>query len=181
MKLLLILLVLFSCSQKEVVKEAPTATSTDEQVLEISKSPMDKIAYTYARKVIEYPELKVVTLAQWMLESGRGSSDLAKKHNNYAGLKWRGTLGVEGATHIKYKAHDGWDNYAKLPSHDKFIEYYWKFLDRDIYKGWRKRADDPRKFIQFLLDCGYTTSDTYLDNVMRLMKEADTLLRASYP
>jgi hypothetical protein len=38
---------------------------------------------------IEYPQLKPVTIAQWMHESGRGSSKLATDHNNFAGLKWR--------------------------------------------------------------------------------------------
>jgi N-acetylmuramoyl-L-alanine amidase len=43
----------------------------------------------YALAIIEFEHLKPVTLAQWMLESGRGSSNLAAKHLNFAGLKWR--------------------------------------------------------------------------------------------
>eukprot|EP00898_Chlorokybus_atmophyticus_P001810 jgi/Chlat1/262/Chrsp1S03051 len=35
------------------------------------------------------PELKAVTLAQWLLESGRGNSRLSAHHCNYGGLKWR--------------------------------------------------------------------------------------------
>ncbi|WP_242064880.1 glucosaminidase domain-containing protein [Nostoc sp. FACHB-133] len=33
--------------------------------------------------------LKEVTLAQWLLESARGKSDLAVNTNNFAGLKWQ--------------------------------------------------------------------------------------------
>lgn len=43
----------------------------------------------YALAAIEFEHLKPVTLAQWMLESGRGSSKLATEHLKFAGLKWR--------------------------------------------------------------------------------------------
>jgi len=39
--------------------------------------------------VIPAPALRMVTLAQWILESGRGTSRLATEYGNFAGLKWR--------------------------------------------------------------------------------------------
>ena len=38
---------------------------------------------------IEFEHLKVAQLAQAILESGRGSSDLFKDHNNPFGMKYR--------------------------------------------------------------------------------------------
>ena len=137
---------------------------------------MTEISVAYYKAEIEYLNLKAVTLAQWILESGWGKSELAKKHNNYAGLKWRGDLDVEGAGSVEYNAHDGQDLYAKLPSLEKFVEYYWKFLDRDVYSGWRVHADDPKAFIQHLLDSGYTSGQEYVDKVMSLLPDAEKLL-----
>ena len=38
---------------------------------------------------IHLPIIKEVTLAQWLLESGRATSKLANEAKNFAGLKWR--------------------------------------------------------------------------------------------
>ena len=43
------------------------------------------VAAAYRGASIEFPKLKPVTIAQWMYESGRGSSKLATDHNNFAG------------------------------------------------------------------------------------------------
>ena len=51
--------------------------------------------------------------AQWMLESGRATSILARDHYNFGGLKWRKEM-VPYATKIKYVAHDGEDFYCKF-------------------------------------------------------------------
>lgn len=148
-----------------------------EPVVDVNDSTdIDKLALVYHKAEIEFPNLKAITLAQWILESGWGKSALAMKHNNFAGLKWRGDLGVAGAVAISYNAHDGVDNYAKLPSTEKFIEYYWKFLDRDVYFGWRNVASDPQKFIQHLLDKGYTSGQEYVTKILALVPQAQALL-----
>jgi hypothetical protein len=50
---------------------------------------LQKLATIYRGDEIQYPELRAVTLAQWMLESGRATSRLAKLHYNFGGIKWR--------------------------------------------------------------------------------------------
>ncbi|MCB1921749.1 MAG: glucosaminidase domain-containing protein [Candidatus Competibacteraceae bacterium] len=42
--------------------------------------------------------MKTVRLAQWALESGYGSSELAQKHYNFAGLKFGSGSIEEGRT-----------------------------------------------------------------------------------
>jgi N-acetylmuramoyl-L-alanine amidase len=69
----------------------------------------------YRDDPIEFPQLKPVTIAQWMCESGRGNSKLATDHNNFSGLKWRDEM--QGfATPVTYQAHDGTDRYCKFTS-----------------------------------------------------------------
>lgn len=80
---------------------------------------------------------------------------------------------MEGwAQPIDYEAHDGKEKYCKFTSDDAFIEDYWRFLKRPVYDGWNCHTHPPREFIRFLLACGYTESNTYLDEVMRLLPNA---------
>jgi N-acetylmuramoyl-L-alanine amidase len=123
----------------------------------------------------DYDDLRQVTLAQWILESGRGESDLARLHLNFAGLKWRPEM-ESWAQPVDYEAHDGKVKYCKFSSQDAFIEGYWRFLMRPVYDGWNTHTNPSREFIRFLLACGYTESNTYLDEVTSLVPSATLLL-----
>jgi N-acetylmuramoyl-L-alanine amidase len=123
---------------------------------------------------IEFPKPKPVTIAQWMHESGRGSSKLATDHNNFAGLKWRDEM--EGfATPVTYQAHDGTDRYCKFKSVETFITGYWHFLERSPYRGWRDHAASGAEFMNFI-GPNYTPTAGYGAAVEGLMPEAESLL-----
>jgi LysM repeat protein len=133
----------------------------------------DRLVKTYIVTAIEFSYLKEISLAQWLLESGRGTSDLATKHLNFGGLKWRKEM--EGfATSVDYEAHDGLDKYCKFESLEAFIKGYWRFLDRDPYKGWRDRAGSGEEFINFIGPI-YATDRNYAGKVLNLYAEAKTL------
>lgn len=129
----------------------------------------------YAQTTIKTPGLKIVTLAQWALESNFGKSDLAKKHNNYAGLKFRARVnkGRENdplAFPVDYEAHDGLDTYCMFTSMPNFIIGYWAFVaNGSMYDGWEDFADDPGGYVQHLHDNGYAGDPDYVSKVMNLM------------
>jgi len=127
--------------------------------------------------IIPAPRLRAVTLAQWIVESGRGSSDLALQHNNFGGLKWRDEMsGI--ATKVRYGAHDGFDDYCAFPSVETFIAGYWAFIQRDVYKGWRDHAEDPVGYINFLKARGYAADVNYVSKVLNRLPEAEALLQS---
>ena len=133
-----------------------------------------KLATTYRDTTIEFPALKPATLAQWILESGYGQSALARQHFNFGGLKWRKEM--EGlATPVDYDAHDGKDKYCKFASIERFIEGYWRFIDRSPYAGWRNHASTGEAFIRFVGPI-YTPSQLYADHVVALLPAAGGLL-----
>ena len=103
-------------------------------------------------KAIEFPQLKGITFAQWALESGRGTSALARQHLNFAGMKWRWYMsGV--ATKVWYEAHDGGEFYCKFATLEDFIAGYWLRLDRnEAYNGWRRKVGSPEGFFNFIAD-----------------------------
>ena len=140
-------------------------------------STFEKMVKTYARKDIEHPQLKAVTLAMMILESGRGSSILAKKHNNFAGLKYRKVM-KPYATKVRYGDGDG-DNtwmYCKFANSSKFIDGFWAFLDRDPYRGWRKKSYSPEAFLKKIAPVYCPYNKNYTKLVMKLIPEAERLL-----
>ncbi len=135
-----------------------------------------KLIEEYAKADIEAPSLKVATLAQWALESGFGTSDLAQRHNNFAGLKYRQRMSSV-AEPVDYTAHDGEDTYCKFSSVKKFIAGYWHFISSGPYGDWTLYSDDPIGYIRYLHQQGYATDERYVVKVRDLMDEAEQALR----
>ena len=133
-----------------------------------------RLATIYAGEQIRYPHLKAVTLAQWMLESGRASSELAKQHYNFGGLKWRPQMTMY-ARKVKYNAHDGEDFYCKFATLEQFIGGYWVFINRPPYSGWESHVATAEEYIRFVGPI-YTPDPGYADEVLALVPEAQALL-----
>jgi N-acetylmuramoyl-L-alanine amidase len=134
-----------------------------------------ELAKVYSNASIEHERLKAVTLAMMMLESGRGSSDLAKKFNNFGGLKYRQEMSAF-AQKIRYNASDGYDFYCEFTSIDSFISGFWAFLDRKPYAGWRKKAFSERAFLEFIAPIYCPFNKDYVAQVTSLLPEARALL-----
>ena len=64
------------------------------------------LAGHYRDKQVEFPGLKGVTLASWILESGWGQSELARKHNNFAGDEDRSEI-KKFAKKVRYRRMTG--------------------------------------------------------------------------
>jgi hypothetical protein len=137
-------------------------------------SLIENLAEIYTKTDIKYPQLKAVTLAQWMLESGRGTSQLAREHFNFGGLKWRNEM-TGFATRIIYQASDGSDAYCKFASLEAYIKGYWRFLERTPYNGWETRTNTPEAFIEFIAPI-YSGDRNYISKIKNLIPEAQALL-----
>ena len=101
----------------------------------------------YKSMKIEFSNLKPITIAVWILESGRGESGLAVNHLNFAGMKYRTEINAF-AKRVNYEGHDGNGYYCEFASLVDFVAGYWAFLDRSPYEGWRQRAHDEIEFIR---------------------------------
>jgi N-acetyl-anhydromuramyl-L-alanine amidase AmpD len=119
--------------------------------------------------------LKVATLAQWALESGRGTSALAMQHLNFAGMKYRDRM-AGFAVPVTYTGTDGETTaYCKFASLDAFVAGYWHFIQSGPYTGWQRFNDDPAGFIGFIAP-NYAADPQYPQKVAALFDEARGLL-----
>ncbi|WP_027581124.1 N-acetylmuramoyl-L-alanine amidase [Bradyrhizobium sp. Ai1a-2] len=142
----------------------------------IANQLLQKLATIYQGEEIRYPQLRAVTLAQWILESGRATSKLAKLHYNFGGIKWRREM-APFATRIAYEASDGVGYYCKFATIESFIAGYWAFLNRSPYTGWEEQVETAEEFIRFIGPI-YTPTTGYVDKVLDLVPEAQNLLNS---
>ena len=126
--------------------------------------------------------LPSVVIAQAILESGWGTSELAKNANALFGIKkngWTGKTYIKDATeqkkdgsyHVKkgteWRAYDSWEE--SILDHNDYIatrEKSGKLLYAAIIGN-----TDYKAVCQLLKDCGYATSLTYPEKLINLIEQ----------
>jgi Mannosyl-glycoprotein endo-beta-N-acetylglucosaminidase len=124
-----------------------------------------------------YEQLREVNLAQWLLESARGNSDLAKTTKNFSGLKWRKEMApFASAISILVPSEPVPVEFCQFKDVDAFITGYWKFLTRSPYAGIVEHTNTPENFLGFLQRQGFSSDMEYVGKVIKLIPEARNLL-----
>lgn len=113
-----------------------------------------------------------ITLAQGILESGNGLSNLAVKSNNHFGIKchkgWKGQYvrhddDEEQECFRKYKhVESSYNDHSEFLSTRSRYDFLFD-LEKDDYKGWAKG----------LKKAGYATDKRYPDKLIRLVETYD--------
>ncbi|MDW9547912.1 N-acetylmuramoyl-L-alanine amidase [Sinorhizobium meliloti] len=138
---------------------------------------VDLIAYYASFKGV--PDgLRVASLSQWILESGRGTSKLAREHLNFGGLKYRERM-VGYASPVDYTGTDGdATTYCRFSSVAEFVAGYWHFIRSGPYDGWDQLGDDGVGYIRHI-SASYAGDTQYVGKVLGLFQEARDLLGIS--
>ena len=140
---------------------------------------IDLIGDTVKRVALErgykYPSS---VIAQAVIESNSGNSLLAKKYNNYFGLKcgsgWNGKS-VNMQTKEEYTTgtlttiRDNFRVYADMKSG---VKGYFDFINYLRYSN-LKSATSSRNYLKLLKQDGYATSSTYVNTVYNIVKQYD--------
>lgn len=141
------------------------------------KSPQEKYIERYSAIAVSEMERTgvpaCITLAQGLLESGAGTSSLARKSNNHFGIKCHGWTGrsvkhTDDAPNECFRAYDSPEE--SFRDHSDFLRYYdrYKFLfsyDPDDYKAWSYG----------LKKAGYASSPTYPQALIDYIEKYDLL------
>ncbi len=190
-----VLLFLSSCSSsRTVVSKKKTKTTVkdptdknlpsvkqNKHVKELKKEtskPLNKYTLEYIKKyaplaVHEMHEFKIpasITLAQGILESGNGRSNLARKSNNHFGIKchkgWKGKKvyhddDAKGECFRKYKyVISSYEDHSKFLSGRRRYENLFRLNKKD-YKGWARG----------LKKAGYATDKRYPKKLIRIIED----------
>ena len=122
----------------------------------------------------EHDEILPAVLAQFILESARGSSKLATEHLNFAGMKWRPEMQGH-AEKVLVDAPSETAYFCAFDSVEAFARGYWVFLARKPYEGGQTHADSPYDFIDFVAPI-WAADPAYAEKLKDLLAEADGLL-----
>lgn len=137
------------------------ADSSQEEYIEVWKEEA-------VRQMKMYAIPASITLAQGVLESGNGNSELAKKSNNHFGIKchasWEGGRTYhdddeKGECFRVYEnAKESYEDHSKFLLRDRYAMLF--ELDLDDYKGWAKG----------LKKCGYATNPKYPELLITIIE-----------
>ncbi|MGB5243035.1 MAG: glucosaminidase domain-containing protein [Lutimonas sp.] len=122
------------------------------------------------RKMIEYKIPASITLAQGVLESGNGRSELTKKANNHFGIKCHKGWDGKKVHHDDDEKHECFRKYnhpeESFDDHSMFLTSRSRYaglfeLDSDDYKAWAKG----------LKNAGYATDRKYPDKLIKIIED----------
>lgn len=129
---------------------------------------IEQYAKIAVKKMSEHGIPASITLAQGILESGAGKSELAIKSNNHFGIKCHNDWTGERVYHDDDKKGECFRKYSKpedsYEDHSKFLKRprYEKLFNLKVtdYKGWAKG----------LKECGYATAPDYAQKLIGLIE-----------
>ncbi len=117
-------------------------------------------------------------IAQAVLESARGTSELAVKANNYFGLKYKpGRCPTATGSYTKVGSEqkaDGTYTSAQMqwfafPDMEACVRGYFDFINNSRYAN-LKGVTTPGEYLQNIRADGYATSLKYVDNLMAVIR-----------
>jgi hypothetical protein len=140
-------------------------------------STWERLVHDYRAAAVPAPAIKAATLAQWMLGSSCGTSDLALRHNNFAALPYMDDL-AGLASSLSWRPAESAGTYCAFDSPGDFMQGYWLFIQRPQFAGWQRFEDDPARFLDFLAEKGFSRDPFHAVRAKALLPEARALLEA---
>lgn len=139
---------------------------------------IEKIA-SYVRYYAPKYDIRVCSpiIAQAILESAKGTSELAVNASNYFGLKYKdGRCPTAIGVYYKVGSEQNPDGsyassamqWCKFADMESCVIGYFDFISHSRYKG-LKGLTDPKEYLVALKEAGYATSLTYVDNLLRVI------------
>ncbi|HIW61073.1 MAG TPA: sporangiospore maturation cell wall hydrolase GsmA [Candidatus Stackebrandtia excrementipullorum] len=170
-------LVLTACAAALVFTLPQTASAVNQQAF------IDSAGSSAKPSQEEYGVPASVTIAQAILESGWGDSGLAKKANNYFGMKCHdkqtGPIAVDCMETDTRECNDDecWDTTAWFRVYDSvadsFSDHGRNLHENPRYEKAFDHTDDADAFIREVHKAGYATDPKYTDKIVGLMKQYD--------
>ena len=113
-----------------------------------------------------------VTLAQGILESSNGQSELSRKGNNHFGIKATSAWLEDGGSYLVYKDDRPNEKFCSYASVADSYEHHSQFLKENARYSdcFKLAADDWKGWAQGLEDAGYATAEGYADKLKSIIE-----------
>ena len=145
--------------------------------LEKQKIVVDYIEKYASIAMINMEEHKIpasITLAQGILESGAGQSELAKMSNNHFGIKCHNDWTGEKVYHDDDQKQEC---FRKYKSPELSFEDHSQFLKKERYqKLYEYEITDYKSWAKGLKECGYATDPNYAKRLIEIIESYDLSL-----
>ncbi len=110
-----------------------------------------------------------ITLAQGLLESGAGQSDLARRSNNHFGIKCHSDWSGGRVYHDDDLRGECFRKYKRV---EESYEDHSKFLKRSRYESlFRLKITDYKGWARGLQKCGYATDRAYANKLIKIIED----------
>lgn len=135
----------------------------------------------YIQKYLPKYGIKVCSpiIAQAILESASGTSELAKNAHNYFGLKYRAgrcstSCGIYNKVGSEQNADGSYTSstmqWMKFPDMESGVQGYFDFINISNYAN-LKGVTDPKTYLENIKKDGYATSLKYVENLMNVISK----------
>lgn len=129
----------------------------------------------------KYGILASITLAQGIIESASGTSELAKKGNNHFGMKCKECMRVKGQAkghNSCIRIHDdhSWDRFISFSTAEQSFMAHTRLLCSDRYSKLRKHEFDYVKWAHGLKRAGYATNPHYAQALIQVIERYNLMV-----
>lgn len=122
------------------------------------------------RKMIAYKIPASITLAQGVLESGNGRSELTRKANNHFGIKCHKGWDGKKVHHDDDEKHECFRKYDH--PEESFDDHSMFLTSRSRYAGlFELDSDDYKAWARGLKNAGYATDRKYPDKLIKIIED----------
>lgn len=168
MKKLLIFAAVLLLSFKLATPGNPPTGKPKKQQPEYVKMYIDKYLETAQCEADRYNIPVSITLAQGIIESNCGRSELSSKHNNHFGIKWRKGRKEKYAI---YKDDSPKDKFVVYKSPWYSYRDHSKLLTSPHYRHLTKlKRTEYKKWAYGLKKCGYATAPHYAKTLIKIIE-----------
>ncbi|MDK7376976.1 glycoside hydrolase family 73 protein [Peptoniphilus harei] len=131
----------------------------------------EKLAVRVAKK---YDLLPSVMIAQSILESNWGRSELSQEYNNYFGIKAvkkDDGIAFETEEYVEGQSGRYMENFKKYSSKKESFDHYGKLLSTAKRYKKVKTAKNYKEAAQFIKEGGYATDPAYAEKIISVIEK----------
>lgn len=142
--------------------------SAAQKKIQVNIDYINRYSQIAIEKMREHRIPASITLAQGILESGAGLSELAKKSNNHFGIKCHDDWTGERVYHDDDQKQECFRKYSKP---EQSYEDHSQFLKKKRYESlFALQVTDYKGWAKGLKACGYATAKDYADRLIELIE-----------